>query len=142
MTADKNLNSIKEMLLQSGIRPSPARVRVYDYLQTVRNHPTVDTIYSALHPALLSLSRTTVYNTLNLFVKKGMVQPVFIDDEQVRYDANIQTHGHFKCLSCGALVDFPFEKQPPLFQHLEKGFEVRHTHLYAYGICSHCRNGK
>ena len=139
MAIDNNLNHIKEMLQQHDVRPSLARVRIYEYLQKMKNHPTVDTIYAALLPSLASLSRTTVYNTLNLFVEKGIVQAVYIEEEQVRYDAEVSTHGHFKCLCCGEVYDFPLKACQDIYDHLEPGFQVMHTHLYSYGICNKCQ---
>ncbi len=138
MAVDKNLVYIKELLEENGIRPSVARVRIYEYIQKNKNHPTVDTIYAALLPTLSTLSRTTVYNTLRLLVEKKVVQSIFIDEEQVRYDADISAHGHFKCLDCGTVYDFVMDQNANCTHNLEEGFKVAHSHLYSYGCCSHC----
>ena len=45
-------------LREFGIQPSQPRVAIYAYLDTLRNHPTADTIYAALAPEYPSLSRT------------------------------------------------------------------------------------
>jgi len=57
-----------EYLTSCGVRPSPQRVAVMEYLMTHHTHPTVDAIYAALSGTMPTLSRTTVYNTLKLLV--------------------------------------------------------------------------
>lgn len=57
-------------LKEHGIKPSYQRMKVFQYLVDNHNHPTVDMIYKALCPEIPTLSKTTVYNTLNLFVEK------------------------------------------------------------------------
>ena len=68
-------------LLQYSIKPSVQRTAVMDYLLKNRTHPTIDEIYSALSPSMPTLSKTTVYNTLNLFLEKGAVQQLVIDEK-------------------------------------------------------------
>ena len=66
------------ILKDHGIRPSLQRVCVYRYLRGVKTHPTVDEIYSALLPEYPSLSRTTVYNTLELLITSINVRAIHI----------------------------------------------------------------
>ena len=66
----KNPNTA-DYLLSHGIKPSVHRVAVMNFLLNNRIHPTVDTIYAALAPSIRTLSKTTVYNSLKLFVEKG-----------------------------------------------------------------------
>ena len=84
-------------LLQYSIKPSVQRTAVMDYLLKNRTHPTIDEIYSALSPSMPTLSKTTVYNTLNLFLEKGAVQQLVIDEKNARYDIDMSLHAHFIC---------------------------------------------
>ena len=61
---------IEKYLREHGISPSYQRIRVFEYLISNKNHPTVDMIYKELIKEIPTLSRTTVYNTLNLLVKQ------------------------------------------------------------------------
>ena len=98
--------SIGQYLLNSNIKPSYQRIRIYEYLTNKRNHPTVDNIYKQLISEIPVLSKTTVYNTLRLFLEKGIVAVVNIEDNEVRYDADLSKHGHFKCLECMNIFDY------------------------------------
>ena len=100
------MQRIAEKLKTYSIRPSAHRLAIYRYLDEKRNHPTAEMIYQALAPENPTLSRTTVYNTLKTFAEHTAVQEVIIEDGEMRYDADITPHAHFKCKVCGCVHDF------------------------------------
>ena len=91
---------IRGYLTDNGVRPMNKRVKIMNYLVTKRNHPTAEMIYLELVNEIAGLSKTTVYNTLNLFVQEGITRALNIDSNELRYDADISQHGHFKCNEC------------------------------------------
>ncbi|NQT59336.1 MAG: transcriptional repressor [Bacteroidetes bacterium] len=134
-----NIQTVSEQLKAYQIRPSYQRVRILAYVQTEKNHPTIDMIYSSLITEIPSLSKTTIYNTLKLFVDAGIMQPVTIEDHEIRYDADTAPHIHFKCIECGEVTDvFIPEQQDWLPSHIPAGYDVREQHLYARGLCPGC----
>ncbi|MCF7941413.1 MAG: transcriptional repressor [Spirochaetia bacterium] len=126
-----------QILQTHGIKPSYQRIKIYEYLVDKKNHPTVDTIYRELSPGLPTLSKTTVYNTLKLFHSVNVVQKVMIEDNEVRFDADTSIHGHFKCLSCGEVYDFPVQKNA-LMYGIPEGFSITDEHIYCTGYCQDC----
>jgi Fur family ferric uptake transcriptional regulator/Fur family peroxide stress response transcriptional regulator len=88
-----------------------------DYLMSHKTHPTIDEIYSTLSPYMPTLSKTTIYNTLNLFVDKGAVLQLAIDEKNARYDADISNHAHFMCKKCNKVYDLFDLKQELLINH-------------------------
>jgi len=133
------IKNIGEYLKSNKIMPSVQRIKIFNYLYTEMNHPTVEKIYKELIDEIPSLSKTTVYNTLKQFVKKGIVQIINIEDNKTRYDADTSTHGHFKCMRCGMLYDFAFDNSNIEISGIEN-FDIHQTHLYIKGICSKCKN--
>ncbi len=134
--ARKKLN-INDILESNGIRALDKRIMIYEYLVKKKNHPTVEKIYKDLLHQSPTLSKTTVYNTLNLLLEKRLVQAINIESNELRYDANVLTHGHFKCTTCGKIFDF--ETDPSQFPPLSlKGFTSQHVHYYIEGICDNC----
>lgn len=127
---------IGQFLTAHHIRPSYSRIRIFKYLFEKRSHPTADEIYGVLVPQLPTLSRTTVYNTLDLFAREGIVRVLTIEDNQKRYDADMAPHGHFRCRRCGRIYDFAVEwvRTAGL-----EDFEVLSGHVYYYGFCPACR---
>ena len=124
-------------LINHKIKPSYQRIKVLEYLVRGRSHPTVEEIYSALVGEIPTLSKTTVYNTLDLFILNNVAQLISIEDHEARYDANISSHGHFKCLKCGKIDDFTFDFDVVLCSSLEQ-YSIREKHLYFKGVCPRC----
>ncbi len=134
MTNTEVINLFKE----SNIKNSTQRLAIYSYLDKYRNHPTVDRIYSDLIDEYPMLSKTTVYNTLKLFIEKGIVQSVIIEDGEMRYDANISLHAHFKCNKCGAVHDV-FMNDIGKVLNFNSKFKISEVHLNYRGLCEKCQ---
>ena len=94
-------------LTDHGVKPSAQRLAVMEYLMEHRTHPSADEIYCALHPAMPTLSKTTVYNTLRLLTEKGAAIQLTIDERNVCFDADTTPHAHFLCTRCGKVYDVP-----------------------------------
>lgn len=125
------------ILKDHGIRPSLQRVCVYQYLRSVKTHPTVDEIYMALLPKNPSLSRTTVYNTLELLLANDLAISLDFGDGFLRYDADCTPHCHFKCKGCGKVFDV-FVAPPDCSKIVPAGFTLKATLLYMFGLCDKC----
>jgi Fe2+ or Zn2+ uptake regulation protein len=131
------IENVAEYLKSHGVKPSYQRIRIFDYLIKKRDHPTVDKIYRALVPKIPTLSKTTVYNTLNIFIEKKIARIVIIEENETRYDADTSIHGHFKCETCNKVYDLEIDESkieiPELDQH-----QVNEHHFDFKGICSSC----
>ncbi|MDR3112222.1 MAG: transcriptional repressor [Elusimicrobiota bacterium] len=132
-----NLKSIVSKLRKAGISPSIVRVQILKYLETNKIHPTVDTIYKKLSSSIPTLSRTSVYNTLNLFAQTNLIKKVYIDDEEMRYDAFVEEHGHFKCSICEKIFDFDVDFSALKISNLEN-FQITHKDILVFGTCPNC----
>jgi Fe2+ or Zn2+ uptake regulation protein len=122
------------------IRLSHQRLKVLEYLAQNYNHPTADQIYNGLHDDVPTLSKTTVYNTLNSLADAGLVRAINIEDNEIRYDVNTDDHGHFKCESCKKIYDFDIDIN--LFKtHELDSFEINDKNVYFKGICPDCLSG-
>ena len=104
-----HVENIAEHLKSHGIKPSLQRIKIYEFLLNNYEHPTVDTIYKELMSDIPTLSKTTVYNTLNLFVDNEVANVIIIEDHEARYDAIVEPHGHFKCKVRGKREDIEIE---------------------------------
>ena len=126
-------------LLSFNIKPSVQRIAIMDYLMTHRTHPSIEEIYLALCEDIPTLSKTTVYNTLKLFVEHGAVQMLTIDEKYVCYDGDINLHAHFLCKKCNKIFDFPaYYNEESLCTMKNDGYEVEEVHQYFKGICPSC----
>lgn len=136
-----NIEDIGEYLKSHNIKPSYQRIKIYDYLYHNPSHPTVDEIYQVLVRDIPTLSKTTVYNTLNLFVQESIALLLTIEENETRYDANTGIHGHFKCEKCEQVTDFEADIST-LSRSVLDQFQIHEQHLYFKGICSTCLKKK
>jgi Fur family transcriptional regulator, peroxide stress response regulator len=132
------MKDLVEKFKQQGMRPSPQRMAVLGYLSSHKTHPTAETIYTALAPNYPTLSRTTVYQTLEKLYERGLAQKIVIEDGEMRFDADMSNHGHFKCTGCGEVFDFFYAQNFP-FPKMGGGFHVHEQHLYYKGRCPECK---
>lgn len=129
---------LKEELIRAGIRPSVQRLAIFEYVRKSCQHPTAEVVYEALRDELGSLSLTTVYNTLKLFVDARLIMMLTIDDTFRCFDGNCCSHAHFLCNSCGTIYDFELKKNYVDIVEGLDGFEVTDAQLYLKGICPKC----
>ena len=131
------MNSTSIYLSGYGIRPSVQRIAIMRYLLKNRTHPTVDEVYEALRRQIPTLSKTTVYNTLKLFVDNGAAICVGIDEKNARFDGFVESHAHFRCKKCGIIIDLPFNVE----SFLPKDFNgiIEDTYFYLKGVCESCK---
>lgn len=134
---DTKIANVSEFLRSNGIKPSFQRMKIFEYLMNTTEHPTVDIIYKSLIHEIPTLSKTTVYNTLNLFVQNNVALLITIEDNETRYDANTSLHGHFKCEKCERVLDFKAEISDLVIKELDN-FQINQQHIYFKGICSGC----
>lgn len=132
-----DIKQIENLLRLNNIKPSHHRMRIYQYLIEKKNHPTVDTMYRELSEEIPTLSKTTLYNTLNLFVENKIVHLITIEENETRYDADTSLHGHFKCRDCGEVYDIRIGLREEDFKGLE-GFTVEESDVYFKGLCPRC----
>lgn len=136
-------NNYFTVLQNAGIRPSVQRLAIYEYLCSMKNHPTADTVYKALVKDYPTLSCTTIYNTLKLFEEKNIVQSIQIEDESVRYDYDTKEHLHFKCRSCQNVFDIYLPKDSSYDAQIKKlipdNFQSIKIQTNIWGICSDCQ---
>ncbi len=135
-----SIDNISEFLLSKHIKPSYARIRILEYLVVKDSHPTVEEIYSALVGEIPTLSKTTVYNTLKLFMEADIARIITIEENEARYDADIDSHGHFKCNECGRIYDFHIDMQKEIEEL--KAFKISEKSVYYKGICHECLSNK
>ncbi len=125
------------ILQEKNIKPSYQRLRVLEYLLNQQGHPTVDEIFLELVKVVPTLSKTTVYNTLDIFLQAGLVRTISIEEHELRYDVVLSTHGHFQCELCKKIYNFSVDVDTLQFGNLEN-FHIQEKNIYFKGICSQC----
>ena len=131
--------AVEEMTRVRGLKMTPQRRMIVDYLQAAENHPTADDILSAVNARFPMTSRATVYNTLHWLRSAGMVREVF-EGGDVRFDPNTTSHHHFVCRSCGRIDDVEFDTVGNVaFCALPGRQEIQSYEVTLRGLCATCQ---
>ena len=96
---------IGEQLREVGITPTQQRVQIAEILFARPQHLSADQILAVVNSNGPIASKATIYNTLGLFARKGLVREVIVDPNKVFYDSNTSEHHHFYNLDTGDLTD-------------------------------------
>ncbi|HBC58547.1 MAG TPA: transcriptional repressor [Gammaproteobacteria bacterium] len=97
--------SIKSYLSEHQIQPTLQRIEIARLLFGKNQHLTAEDVLRSVNSAGSMVSKATVYNTLGLFAKRGLIRPIWVDGNRLFYDTNMVPHHHFYHLDTGQLTD-------------------------------------
>lgn len=103
--SDRQNESVSRTLRSRGVIPTAQRVEIGRMVLTRPAHFSAEQLYEQVNEAGGSVSKATVYNTLGLFVEKGLLRQVLVDPSKVFYDSNMAPHQHFYDVESGELAD-------------------------------------
>ena len=107
-----DLEAIAARLRRHGVTPTSQRLKIASVLFSCMEHLSADQVMLAVNRRKPAASKATVYNTLNLFVKKGLVREVIIDPSKLLFDPRTDQHHHFYDIATGKLSDIDFSELP------------------------------
>lgn len=137
MTTEYSIAKLTEMLQAKGIRPSAQRIGVLGIVANSHRHPSAEDIYSNLSKLYLSLSRTTVYNSLKTLTEKGLLRELEIESGCSRYDmAQQPAHSHFICRRCSRIYGMPMPGN--LAEWMSPRFDIDSVDVTFRGLCPDC----
>ena len=132
-----------ESLWEKGYKLTPQRREIIKLLSHDRSHPGAMDILHKLKKTAPKISMSTVYYTLDILKKEGLIQELEFYDRDNRYDVNVSNHINLICRKCGKIEDF-VEPLPFSSEMIEDktGFRPVATRFEYYGYCKRCRRKK
>ena len=129
---------------EHGLRVTPQRTVIYEELLKARDHPSADDIYKRIVKKIPNISLDTVNRTLLTFSKIGITHVVEGYGQAKRYDPDVDTHHHFRCVRCACIVDFHNKEYDDIAVPEKIGgqFEVTRKKVVLEGLCGKCKNKK
>ena len=100
-----DLDEAVRILEAHGITPTQQRAEIASILLERPQHISAEQLLALVNQGETGVSKATVYNTLGLFARKGLVREVIVDPAKVFYDSNTGAHHHFYDASTGTLTD-------------------------------------
>lgn len=131
-------DKIIEKLKSKGVKVTPQRLEIIEFLEHNLNHPTSEMIYEAVKEKYPTVSLATVYNTIDMLESIGEIVKVQIaNDNKVRVDYRKEFHHHFECRICGCITDIELCCDRVEFLRRD-GYQVEEMHGYFKGVCKVC----
>ena len=133
--------SIATTFKSKGLKLTPQRIAVYEYLLGTSEHPSAEIIYSRLIEKFPTMSLATVYKSLKTLCEVELVQEINLGEGNFRYDAHIRDHAHFQCTSCSKVVDMMDVSTSNMLLEASRNSEfiIESSKLYFFGKCRHCK---
>ncbi|UCH80170.1 MAG: transcriptional repressor [Nitrospiraceae bacterium] len=122
-----------------GIKLTPQRLAILEYLEGNEDHPSADDIYTEIKKKFPMMSFATVYNTLETLKKRGDLVELTIDPERRHYDPDTRHHHHLICRKCKKILDIHRDFSIEIPEDQKGTFEVLGNHIEFYGICPSCK---
>lgn len=112
MTAKENLSKqqVIERLQAHDVSPTRQRLLIAELLFAQPQHLSAEQVLEKVNQDQAAVSKATVYNTLNLFARNGLVREVIVDPSKVFYDSNTSEHHHLYNVDTGELTDVAPER--------------------------------
>jgi len=137
---------LAQYLRQAKLRPTRERHLLLEEIMHTNGHFDADQFNATLVAKGLKVSRATVYNTLDLFVKCGLISKYRFSENHSRYEKAFgrPRHDHLICLECGSIIEFVSDKLDRIQRDVcrAKNFTMRNATLQIFGVCSACRKTK
>ena len=133
---------ITDALNKQGYRLTPQRLMVVAAIEDSEDHISAEEIYSHVVVRYPNVNISTVYRTLELLKRLGLVTETDLGGGRVRYHpADKGHHHHLVCQECGAMIDLDESLLGPLRDALlrEHNFIADLRHLAIHGRCVKCQ---
>ena len=135
----------RKALNRVGMRVTHQRALIMEIIRKGRGHLDADEIYRRAREKETRLSLSTVYRTLQMLKKLGLVEELHFDEEHHHYEVKpSMEHHHLVCLGCGRVIGFYY----PLSRYLRKkvpeakDFDITETEIRMTGYCAKCRRSQ
>lgn len=109
--ASTPLSEVNTRLESHGIYPTAQRVAVARFLFERYQHVTADEVYDRVRRSA-NVSKATIYNTLALFSRKGLIREIVADPARIFYDSNTTPHHHYFNIDSGVISDIDAGQHP------------------------------
>jgi Fur family ferric uptake transcriptional regulator len=120
----------------AGLKTTKQRSLILDELRKLYTHPTAEELYNIVKIKQKGLGMCTVYRNLEHFYKKGLIGK--IKGNPVRYDGNINSHNHIKCINCGKIDDLFIDIPVNTLEIDKLGYKLHSYKLEINGLCRKC----
>jgi Fe2+ or Zn2+ uptake regulation protein len=121
----------------------PRRVLLQE-IKDLNSHPTADDIFDIVRKKVPRVSLGTIYRNLEVLCQQGFIQKIETGGSQRRFDGHTENHYHFRCVTCGQIIDLTQKPLEEIERALTKisPYEILGHRLELIGRCHSCSSDK
>lgn len=137
-------SGIVNRLSERGYRLTPQRLMILSAMEDSHDHISAEEIHAQVAARYPHVNISTVYRTLELLKRLGMVYEINLGEGRIRYHSEGKGHHHhLVCQNCGAVIDIDEATLSSLREALlrEYKFRAELRHVAIFGLCGNCRQG-
>jgi Fur family ferric uptake transcriptional regulator len=139
----REIHRFQNFLAGQGLKLTNERVALVRQIFSQHYHFEADELLFKMKEKKLKISRATIYRTLELLVKSGMVRRVHLGEDHYHYEyvSGNSHHDHLICTTCGSVIEFhdPLLEQRQLEICERKKFTPTFHNLQILGLCDACQ---
>ena len=139
---EREIGRFQDFLLRQGLKLTTERSALVREIFAIHYHFEADELLFKMKQKGLKISRATVYRTLELLVKSGMVRRVHLGEEHYHYEhvTGNSHHDHLICTTCGGVIEFHDEALEQRQRDIceRKKFTPTFHNLQILGVCDSC----
>jgi Fe2+ or Zn2+ uptake regulation protein len=134
-------HEVKTVAIDRGYRQTAQRAMILAEVKAAEGHPTAGEIFERVRRKDPKVAYGTVYRSLHLLARHGLIQELTFADEASRYDGRVERHDHVQCTTCGLLADVevPIALIARHVAEERSGFTISSHHTVFAGTCPACR---
>jgi Fur family peroxide stress response transcriptional regulator len=139
----RRLDRFRTAAREAGIKLTHQRLEIFREIASTEEHPDAETVFRGVRERVPTVSLDTVYRTLWLLEELGMISSLGPRRERARFDANLDSHHHFVCESCGLVRDFEYPRYDELDvpDDVKRVGSVSRVSVEVRGLCRACAGG-
>lgn len=137
-----DIQELIKTLRKNEYKVTTQRLAICEFILSRKDHPTAEQIYQGLRNEYPTISLGTVYKTLHLLKKLGLVQQLGFSEGSIRYDPDKELHINMVCSKCGKVYDYKAEKVKELWDIIISDIKVKPKgqRIDIYYDCEECKN--
>jgi Fe2+ or Zn2+ uptake regulation protein len=127
------MKDIIALLRRCEVQATPQRIAIAECVLRAKTHPTADEVWTKVKRKHPTVSRATVYNTLNLLVEKHLLRTHRLTEGTAVFDPNVELHHHFIDEATGEIHDIPWDALRVTGEDSLSGFDVHEYQVVMRG---------
>jgi Fur family ferric uptake transcriptional regulator len=140
---EKERARFQTYLQQQGLKLTNERVALVREIFATHYHFEADELLFKMKQKNVKISRATVYRTLELLVKSGLVRRVHLGEDHYHYEhvSGDSHHDHLVCTTCGGVIEFLDDELEKRALEIcgKRKFKPTFHNLQILGVCDACR---